>query len=110
MKKELTFVVLGLMLSGASHCQQAAAAPSPDPVGGELCRLTIMRQASEQGGALSDDEVRYVNAYLQARGLTQLQEAMAIDPTATILSIVSKTCKQGMTLRQSLDALGTPKA
>ncbi len=110
MKKELTFVVLGLMLSGAAHCQQVAAAPSPDPVGGELCQLTIMRQASEQGGPLADDEVRYVNAYFQSRGATQLLQAMAIDPTVTIVKVVSHSCKQGMTLRQALDALGPAKS
>ena len=98
---------LGLALSTASHGQQNNVAS--DPTGSESCQLTIMRQASEQGGPLADDEVRYINVYFQSRGANQLLQAMAIDPTMTIVKVVSHSCKQGMTLRQALDALGSAK-
>ena len=74
-------------------------------VGSEQCSLAMLRQADYQGGVLSDDDTRFVNAYLQAHGMNRLQLMLADDPSDTMIAILGKACRQGMTLQQALDAL-----
>lgn len=88
--------------------QQISGQPptlAANSVGSEQCSLAMLRQVDNQGGALSDDDTRFVNAYLQAHGMNRLLLMLADDTSDTMIAILGKTCRRGMTLQQALDAL-----